>query len=69
MSYFYFWDHMKTLFYDIPVDIAEELVVRVAVAAGKIRDMSGVFQNVLISMRRRCEVCIVNGGRYFEHLL
>ena len=60
---------MKTLFYDIPVDIAEELVVRVAVAAGKIRDMSGVFQSDRISMHRKCEVYIVVGGRNFENLL
>ena len=65
---FYFWDHMKILVYT-PVDNIEELVVRIAVAAGEIRDMSGVFQNVRISMRRRCEVGIVAGGRNFEDLL
>ena len=66
---FYFWGHVETLVYDIPVDTAEELVARIAVAAREIRDMPGVFQNVRISMRRRYEACIVAGGRNLEHLL
>ena len=41
---------MKSLVYDTPVDNAEELVARIAEAAGEIRDMPGVFQNVLTSM-------------------
>ncbi|GFX97851.1 uncharacterized protein TNCV_4905021 [Trichonephila clavipes] len=35
---FYFWGHMKSLVYDTPVDNAEELVARIAVAAGEIRN-------------------------------
>ncbi|GFT21471.1 uncharacterized protein TNCV_2307291 [Trichonephila clavipes] len=66
---FYFWGHMKSLVYDTPVDNAEELVARIAVAAGEIRNSPGVFQNVRMSMRRRCEACIVARGRNFEHLL
>ncbi|GFY22248.1 putative DD41D transposase [Trichonephila clavipes] len=50
---FYFWGHMKLLVYDTPVDNAEELVARIAVAAGEIRNSPGVFQNVRMSMRRR----------------
>ncbi|GFX86254.1 uncharacterized protein TNCV_2561361 [Trichonephila clavipes] len=52
---FYFWGHMKSLVYDTPVDNAEELVARIAVAAGEIRNSPGVFQNVRMSMRRRYE--------------
>ena len=37
--------HMKTLVYDTPVDNAQELFARIAVAAGEIRDMFAVFQN------------------------
>ncbi|GFT04312.1 uncharacterized protein TNCV_1928731 [Trichonephila clavipes] len=66
---FYFWGHMKSLVYDTPVDNAEELVARIAVAAGEIRNSPGVFQNVRMSKRRRCEACIVARGRNFEHLL
>ncbi|GFW85226.1 DUF4817 domain-containing protein [Trichonephila clavipes] len=66
---FYFWGHIKSLVYDTPVDNAEELVARIAVAAGEIRNSPGVFQNVRMSMRRRCEACIVARGRNFEHLL
>ena len=66
---FYFWGHMKSLVYDTPVDNAEELVARIAVAAGEIRNSPGIFQNVRRSMRRRCEACIVARGRNFEHLL
>ena len=35
---------MEILIYDTSVDSAEELVVRIAIAAGEIRDMPGVFQ-------------------------
>ena len=66
---FYFWGHMKTLFYDTPADSAEELLRRIAVAAREIRDMPGVCQNVQIFMGRTCEMCIVASGRNFEHLL
>ena len=41
---------MKTLVYDTPVDNAEELVARIAVAAGEIRDMAGVLHNICIPM-------------------
>ncbi|GFV57796.1 hypothetical protein TNCV_3071751 [Trichonephila clavipes] len=44
---------MKSLVYDTPVYNAEELVARIAVAAGEIRNSPGVFQNVRMSMRRR----------------
>ena len=60
---------MKTQVYDTLIDNAEELVARIAVAAEKIRDKPGVFQNVRTSMGRRCEVCVVVGGRNFEHFL
>ncbi|GFT95408.1 transposable element Tc3 transposase [Trichonephila clavipes] len=50
---FYFWGHMKSLVYDTPVDNAEELVARIAVAAREIRNSPGIFQNVRMSMRRR----------------
>ncbi|GFT07829.1 uncharacterized protein TNCV_1214221 [Trichonephila clavipes] len=41
---FYFWVHMKSLVYDTIVDSAEELVARIAVAAGEIRNSPGVFR-------------------------
>ena len=59
---------MKTLVYDNPVDNAEELVARITVATGEIRDMLGVFQNVRISIWR-CEMLTVARGRNFELLL
>ena len=52
---------MKTLVLDTPIDNAEELVTRIAVAAGEIRDMPRVFHNVQISMRRRYEMCFEAG--------
>ena len=60
---------MKTLVYDTRVDNAKKLVARNTVAAGKIRDISEVFQNVQICISRRFEVSIVAGRRNFEHLL
>ena len=40
---FYFWGHMKTLTYDIPVDSVEDLIARIAVAAGEILGMHRVL--------------------------
>ena len=66
---FYFKGHIRTLAYDTPVDSAEELVARTSVVAREIRNMPEVFQNLQISMRRRCEVRFVAGGRNFGLLL
>ena len=66
---FFLFGHMKTLVYETPVDNAEELVSRFAVAAGEIRDTPGLFQNIRNSMRRRCEAYIEVGGRNFERFL
>ena len=57
MSFFYFWRHMKTLVYDTLVDNAEELVAKIAVAAGRIRDMRGLCRLFGFSYVRdvRCE--------------
>ncbi|GFV14714.1 hypothetical protein TNCV_2586871 [Trichonephila clavipes] len=46
---------MKSLAYASPVDSDEALVARIAVVAGEIREMPGVFTNVRHSLRRRLE--------------
>ncbi|GBO03769.1 hypothetical protein AVEN_141044-1 [Araneus ventricosus] len=66
---FFLWRHMKTLVYDTPVDNAEVLVARIALSAGKIRDLHGMFQKTRKSMRLTCEACIEVGGRNFEQYL
>ncbi|GBO37895.1 hypothetical protein AVEN_81984-1 [Araneus ventricosus] len=33
---FFFWEHMKSLVYEMPVDSAEDLVARIVVVADKI---------------------------------
>ena len=43
---FTFWGHMKTLVFDIIVENVEKLVARIAVAAGEIQDLTGIFQNI-----------------------
>ena len=57
---------MKSLVYDTPIDNVEELVARIAVAAEEIKDISGVFQNVWISIHQRPEACIIAGGRNMD---
>ncbi|GFV39938.1 uncharacterized protein TNCV_1808501 [Trichonephila clavipes] len=49
---FFLWGHMKSLVYASPVDFDEALVGRIAVVAGEIREMPGVFANVRHSLRR-----------------
>lgn len=55
--------------YDSPIICEEDLVARLSVAAGNVRDMPDVFTNVCQSMRRHCESCIAVGGRSFEQLM
>ncbi|GBM01265.1 hypothetical protein AVEN_170319-1 [Araneus ventricosus] len=65
----FFWGHLKSLVYEMPVDLAEDLVGRIFVAADKINTTSGIFERVRQSFLRRCELCNDTRGRYFEHLL
>ncbi|GFS71231.1 uncharacterized protein NPIL_526741 [Nephila pilipes] len=40
-----FWGHKKSLMYDTPVELVEDLVARISLTVGEIRDAPGVFQN------------------------
>ncbi|GFW43781.1 hypothetical protein TNCV_4771301 [Trichonephila clavipes] len=40
-----------------------------SVAAGRIRDIPGIFQKVRSSLHRHCQVCQTTSGRNFEHVL
>ena len=66
---FFLWGYMKQLVYETPVNSREDLAARIDVAAVKIRETPGVFENVRQSMLRRCQACITTGGRNFEHFL
>ncbi|GBM21985.1 hypothetical protein AVEN_263838-1 [Araneus ventricosus] len=45
-----------------PVYSVVDVIARISVAAGKMRDRPGIFQNVRNSMRRRCESCVTTSG-------
>ncbi|GFS54051.1 hypothetical protein TNCV_3762471 [Trichonephila clavipes] len=60
---------MKSLVYASPVDSDEALVAKIAVVAGEIREVPGVFANVRHSLRRWYEACTFAGGRFFEQFL
>ncbi|GFV46602.1 uncharacterized protein TNCV_4121 [Trichonephila clavipes] len=64
---FFLWGHIKSLVYSSPVDSNE--VARIAVAAGEIREMPGVFVNVRQSLRRRYEALLFADGCSFEQFL
>ncbi|GFX69698.1 uncharacterized protein TNCV_1770661 [Trichonephila clavipes] len=66
---FFLWGHMKSLVYASNVNSDEALVARIAVVAGEIRDMPGVFANVRHTLRWRCEACNFAGGHFFEQFL
>ncbi|GFU30707.1 uncharacterized protein TNCV_1444311 [Trichonephila clavipes] len=66
---YFFWEQMKSLVYETPVNSAEELVARISVAAGEIGNTLEILSNDRRSMKRRCEACITCGGHHFEHLL
>ncbi|GFX53182.1 hypothetical protein TNCV_361771 [Trichonephila clavipes] len=44
---------MKSLVYASPIDSDEALVERIAIIAGEIREMPGVFANIRHSLRQR----------------
>ncbi|PNF33715.1 hypothetical protein B7P43_G11435 [Cryptotermes secundus] len=66
---YFMWDHVKSLIYDMPVDNEFKLLARILVACDVIRDTPGIFERVHQSFFRRCNACIENGGRQFQHLL
>ncbi|GFX08071.1 transposable element Tcb1 transposase [Trichonephila clavipes] len=66
---FFLWGAMKGLVYDTPVVSEMDLVARISIAAARIREMLGVFEDVRQSMSRRCRACIHANGRNFEHFL
>ncbi|GBN72912.1 hypothetical protein AVEN_88546-1 [Araneus ventricosus] len=66
---FFLWGHLKGLVYESPIYSDEDLVARISVIAVAIREMPGVFEKVRFSQRRRCNACIITGGRSFEQFL
>ncbi|GFW01257.1 DUF4817 domain-containing protein [Trichonephila clavipes] len=66
---FFLWGAMKGLVYDMPVVSEMDLVSRIFIAAARIREMPGVFEDVRQSMSRRCRACIHANGHNFEHFL
>ena len=48
--------YVESLVYKILVNSAENLVARIALAFGEVRDTPGILANVRSSMRRRCQV-------------
>ncbi|GBN26505.1 hypothetical protein AVEN_169090-1 [Araneus ventricosus] len=50
---------MKTLVYETSVDSVEDVVARISVTAGEMRDMPGIFKNVKNPMRSLCEACVL----------
>ncbi|GFU20616.1 hypothetical protein NPIL_435911 [Nephila pilipes] len=52
---YFFWRHVKSLVYDNPSDNAENLVARIRIAAGEVREVTEILEEVRASMYRRCE--------------
>ncbi|GFV83324.1 uncharacterized protein TNCV_1900501 [Trichonephila clavipes] len=51
---FFLWGYVKSLVYASPIDSDEALVARIAVVAGEIQEMPGIFASVRHSLRRCC---------------
>lgn len=66
---FFVWGHMKSLVYETPVESEENLIARIAVAAGDMSDNRRMVARVHRSLRNRCMSCVRMIGRHFEHLL
>lgn len=66
---YFFWGHLKSLVYAVPIQTEEELRNRIIVCCQTIRNTPGIFENVRQSMRRRVDACIRVGGGHFQQLL
>ncbi|GFS57884.1 hypothetical protein TNCV_2909651 [Trichonephila clavipes] len=64
----FFWGHMKSLVCEIYVPLFEELITQISVAAGRKRDMPGIFQNKRNSTQHRCQACQMTSGHNLEHM-
>ncbi|GFX88484.1 uncharacterized protein TNCV_2279521 [Trichonephila clavipes] len=65
----FLWGHMKSLVCASPADSDEALVAWIAIVAGNIREMPGVFANVRQSLCRQCETCNFAGACSLEQFL
>jgi hypothetical protein len=54
---FFLWGYMQSLVYETPAETRHDLVARIAVAGGTIREMPGIFQRVQHNIARRCRTC------------
>ncbi|GFX56778.1 hypothetical protein TNCV_495261 [Trichonephila clavipes] len=59
---------MKSLVYASPIDSNEALIARIAVVAGDIWEIPGVFASIRQSVHQQCEACILAGRRFKESL-
>ena len=67
---FHFWEYMETLVYETPVEAQQDLVARIKVAAGVVRDMPGIFPRVRYDNQAiDYTKCIEVDGGHIEHLL
>ena len=66
---FFLGGAMKDLVYETPMDREMNLVARIAVAAGTVCEIPGIFENVRQSKQRRCEACVRVNSRNIEYLL
>jgi hypothetical protein len=60
---------MQSLVYETPVDTQHELMAKIAVAAGTIREMPGIFQRVRHNIASWCRICSEASSHHFEQLL
>ena len=60
---------MKTLVYEAPVETQQDLVARIQVAAGVIRDIQGNLLRVRHDIIRRYKKCFEVGDGHIEQLL
>lgn len=66
---FCIWGHVKDLVYETPVENQEELVARIILAFDDLKAKPGISKNIRRNMRKRCNLCIEQGGRQFQQFL
>ncbi|GFU62843.1 hypothetical protein TNCV_4279251 [Trichonephila clavipes] len=65
----FFWDHINSLEYEMPVPSVKDHIARTSVATEMMLDILGIFWNITNSMQQCCQACQTTSGRNLEHLL
>lgn len=66
---YFLWGYMKAQVYSVRINTREELIARIMEVANQIRNVPDILLRSIMSIVRRAQLCIDNGGGHFESQL